>query len=187
MRLSQYAKKMGVRLNALKQRDFPWMYECSKCAPQEALRDLDKAYKNFFRRLELKKQGKWKGKLGFPVFKKKSKAIGSFRLTGSIKVYEDAVQLPRLGKLRLHEHKYLPTENVHVLSATVSEHAGREAFGSLSMAPRAQEKLEGVAFRVDSPIEVHPIFSDFDGGLVDFPGVGGGFEVGRQRFSCSGA
>jgi len=111
-------------LNKLKQTDYPWMYEVSKCAPQEALRDLDKAYRNFFRRVELKKQGKWKGKLGFPTFKKKSKAIGSFRLTGSIKVFSDAVQLPRLGRLRLHEHDFIPTD-AKVLSATVSEEAGR--------------------------------------------------------------
>jgi putative transposase len=111
-------------LNKLKQTDYPWMYEVSKCAPQEALRDLDKAYKNFFRRVELKKQGKWKGKLGFPKFKKRSKAIGSFRLTGSIKVFPDAVQLPRLGRLRLHEHEFIPTE-ANILSATVSEEAGR--------------------------------------------------------------
>jgi putative transposase len=117
--------QLHKELNALKQTGFPWMYEVSKCAPQEALCDLDKAYKNFFRRVELKKQGKWKGKLGFPTFKKKSKAIGSFRLTGSIKVYEDAIQLPRLGRLVLYEKKYLPTQNVHILSATVSEHAGR--------------------------------------------------------------
>ncbi len=64
-------------LNKLKHTDYPWMYDVSKCAPQEALRDLDKAYKHFFRRVELKKQGKWKGKLGFPRMKKKSKAIGS--------------------------------------------------------------------------------------------------------------
>ncbi len=112
------------QLNALKQSDFPWMYEVSKCAMQETLRDLDTAYKNFFRRVELKKQGKWKGKLGFPQFKKKSKAIGSFRLTGSIKVFPDAVQLPRLGRLRLHEHEYIPTD-AKILSATVSEQAGR--------------------------------------------------------------
>ena len=111
-------------LNALKKTDYPWMYEVSKCAPQEALRDLDKAYKNFFRRVELKKQGKWKGKLGFPVFKKKSKGIGSFRLTGSIKVFADAVQLPRLGRLRLHEHDFIPTD-AKILSATISEEAGR--------------------------------------------------------------
>jgi len=72
------------QLNALKPSEFPWMYETSKCAPQEALRNLEQAYRNFFRRVELKKQGKWNGKLGFPKFKKRSKAIGSFRLTGSM-------------------------------------------------------------------------------------------------------
>lgn len=29
--------------------------------------------------------------------------MGSFTLTGSIHVYEDVVQLPRLGRLRLKE------------------------------------------------------------------------------------
>src|SRR6266571_159475 len=100
------------------------MYEVSKCAPQEALRDLEQAYRNFFRKVELKKVGKWHGKLGFPKPKKRSKAIGSFRLTGSIHDSSDAVQLPRLGRLRLHEHDYIPT-SAKVLSATVSEQAGR--------------------------------------------------------------
>ena len=45
-------------LNRLKRTDYPWMYKVSKCAPQEALRDLDKAYENFFRRVKLKKAGK---------------------------------------------------------------------------------------------------------------------------------
>lgn len=111
-------------LNALKQTEYPWMYEVSKCAPQEALRDLDTAYKNFFRKAKLKAQGKYRGKLGFPKFKKKSKAIGSFRLTGSIKVFSHAVQLPRIGTVRLHEQDYIPT-NAKILSATVSEQAGR--------------------------------------------------------------
>ena len=111
-------------LNALKQTDYPWMYEVSKCAPQEALRDLEQAYRNFFRKVELKKVGKWHGKLGFPKPKKRSKAIGSFRLTGSIHVSADAVQLPRLGRLRLHEHGYIPP-GARILSATGSEQAGR--------------------------------------------------------------
>jgi putative transposase len=111
-------------LNTLKQTDYPWMYEVSKCAPQEALRNLDKAYANFFHKAKLKSQGKYKGKLGFPKFKKKSKAIGSFRLTGAIKVFAESVQLPRFGRLRLHEHGYIPTD-AKILSATVSERAGR--------------------------------------------------------------
>src|SRR3989440_3834262 len=90
------AMELHKELNKLKPTDYPWMYEVSKCAPQEALRDLEQAYKNFFRRVERKSQGKWKGKLGFPKPKKKSKAIGSFRLTGTIKVFPEAIQLPRL-------------------------------------------------------------------------------------------
>src|SRR6266571_578121 len=112
-------------LNKLKETDFQWMYSVSKCAPQEALRHVDKAYDNFFRKVKLKKQGEYKGKLGFPKFKSKKKGIGSFRLTGAIKVFPDAIQLPRLGKLRLKEHDYLPVNGGHILSATISEQAGR--------------------------------------------------------------
>jgi putative transposase len=96
----------------------------SKCAPQEALWNLDAAFQQFFRRCALKKQGKWKGKLGYPQFKTKKKGLGSFRLTGQIVVSEKTIVLPRLGRLRLKERKYLPTSGVQILSATVSEQAG---------------------------------------------------------------
>ncbi len=43
------AMDLHRELNHLKRTDFPWLYEVSKCAPQEALRDLDKAFKSFFR------------------------------------------------------------------------------------------------------------------------------------------
>jgi putative transposase len=119
------AQSLHKELNALKQTDLPWLYEVSKCAPQEALRDLEKAFKHFFRKCKLKKMGKWKGKNGYPKFKSKKKGIGSFRLTGAIHVDEGYIQLPRLGKLRLKEKGYLPTEGVKILSATVSEQAGR--------------------------------------------------------------
>ena len=115
------AMELHRRLNALKKTDFSWMYDVSKCSPQEALRNLDKAYDNFFRKVKQKKSGK----KGFPKFKSKHKGIGSFRLTGTIKVYKNMIQLPVLGLIRLKEHDYIPTENVHILSATVSEKAGR--------------------------------------------------------------
>jgi IS605 OrfB family transposase len=111
-------------LNALKQTEFAWMYEVSKCAPQEALRNLDKAFANFFRRVRLKKEGQWSGPVGFPHCKSKKRGLGSFRLTGAIHVFDDAIQLPRLGVLRLKERGYLPTEEAKILSATVSERAG---------------------------------------------------------------
>jgi putative transposase len=120
-------------LNALKQTDVPWMYEVSKCAPQEALRNLDIAFAAFYRRCALKREGKLTGTVGYPRFKSKKRGLGSFRLTGAIHVGATAIQLPRLGRLRLKERAYLPltgtsgtsgTSGVRVLAATVSEHAG---------------------------------------------------------------
>ncbi|GCE23325.1 RNA-guided endonuclease InsQ/TnpB family protein [Dictyobacter kobayashii] len=119
------AMSLHKELNALKQTELHWMYEVSKAAPQESLRDLEKAFRNFWKRCQKKKQGTFRGKLGFPRFKSKKRGIGSFRLTGTIHIGKDWVQLPRLGKLRLKEQGYLPTKGVHILSATVSERAGR--------------------------------------------------------------
>ena len=42
-------------LNALKKTAVPWMYRVSKCAPQEALWNLDAAFQQFLRRCVLKK------------------------------------------------------------------------------------------------------------------------------------
>jgi putative transposase len=124
---SPSAMDLHRELNALKQTELSWMYAVSKCAPQEALRNLDSSYAHFFRRCRLKQDGKLKGKLGYPQHKTKKQGLGSFRLTGSIAIFPDAIQLPRLGRLRLKEHGYLPvtgTAGVKVLSATVSEQAG---------------------------------------------------------------
>jgi putative transposase len=122
---SPNAIELHRELNALKKTDVPWMYQVSKCAPQEALWNLDAAFSHFFRRCALKKQGTWKGKLGYPKYKTKKKGLGSFRLTGRIVVSDKAIVLPRLGRLQLKEREYLPTgDDLQILSATVSEQAG---------------------------------------------------------------
>ncbi|MGH2479091.1 MAG: RNA-guided endonuclease InsQ/TnpB family protein, partial [Ktedonobacteraceae bacterium] len=120
---SPYAMELHRELNALKKTDLSWMYDVSKCAPQEALRNLDSAFSHFFRRCQLKQEGKLRGKVGYPHFKSKKQGLGSFRLTGSMAVFPDAIQLPRLGRLRVKERSYLPTGGVKILSATVSEEA----------------------------------------------------------------
>jgi putative transposase len=111
-------------LNALKESEAPWMYAVSKGAPQEALRNLETAFAHFFRRCKLKREGKLQGKVGYPRLKTKKRGLGSFRLTGSITVFPHAIQLPRLGRVRLKARNYLPTSGVKLLSATVSEQAG---------------------------------------------------------------
>ncbi len=93
------------------------MYEASKCAPQEALRDLHQAFKNFYRGL---KSGK---KIGFPRFKRRG-VRDSFRLYGIIKFHERAIQLPRIGKIRIKE-KRKSYYSGRILSVTVRRRANR--------------------------------------------------------------
>src|SRR5260221_7288910 len=123
---SPQAKALHRELNRLKKTDpaeggVPWMYELSKCAPQEALRDLDLAFMHFFRRV---REGQ---KPGFPRFKSKKRGIGGFRLHETIRVFQRHIQLPRLGRIRLKERGYLPFHDpqVPLLSATVPARAAR--------------------------------------------------------------
>jgi transposase len=103
------AIELHRELNALKNTEVSWMYQVPKCAPQEALWNLDAAFAHFFRRCALKTQGKWQGKLSYPKYKTKKKGLGSFRLTGRIVVSEQAIVPPRLRRLRLKEREYLLT------------------------------------------------------------------------------
>src|SRR5215467_9484279 len=47
-----------------------------------------------------------------------------------------------------------------------------EAFGSLSIAPRAQEKFQGISLRIDSTIEIHPHLFHWHVRLIGPPRVG---------------
>lgn len=110
---STNAIALHKKLNELKKTSLGFLYETSKCAPQEALRDLDKAFKNFFSK-----------RSGFPKFKSRKNDRQSFRLTGAISVDEKAIKLPRIGWIRLKEDNYIPSDK-HILSATVSCSADR--------------------------------------------------------------
>src|SRR5947209_9019592 len=154
------ARQLHRELNALKATEFSYMYEVSKCAPQEALIDLDNAFRHFFRKVNLKKQGKWRGKCGYPQFKSRKKGIGGFRLTGALHVFEKSIQLPRLGTLRLKEHGYLPV-GAKVAQATVSECAGRW-YVSIQVAQEVAEPLPatGPVIGVDLGIKTLAVVSD---------------------------
>lgn len=142
-------------LNALKKTDFPWMYEVSKCAPQEALRNLDRAFQNFFRGI---KEGR---KVGFPKFKKKG-SNDSFRLSMDISVREQHVRLPRLGFVRIKE---TPSVEGRILSATVRREADRW-FVSIS-----------VELEVADPKPVEGPTVDIDLGLTTFAKLSDGEEI----------
>jgi putative transposase len=112
--------ELSKQLNVLKKSDLGWMYGSSKSSPLNALRDCDKAFQNFFTRCKKKV----KGKKGFPKFKSKKNEKQSFRLDGAISVSLNYIKLPRIGKVRLVESNYIPTD-CKILCAYVSRKANK--------------------------------------------------------------
>lgn len=88
------------QLNAAKREQFPWMLEVTKCAPQEAIINLGKAYKNWFDSLAGKRKGP---KVRAPRFKKKGRR-DSFKVSsGFFEVEGCRLRIPNLGWVRMRE------------------------------------------------------------------------------------
>jgi putative transposase len=114
------APELHKAWNVWKRENAPWWTEVSKCAPQEAFRDLERALRNWQKR---------KGR--FPRFKrKKLTPDNGARLTGAIRVFSRHIGLPRIGKVKSKEPtdkllKLLEEGKAKILSATVSREADR--------------------------------------------------------------
>jgi len=80
------------QLNAIKRAEFPWMLEVTKCAAQEAIRQLGTAFKNFFAK-----------RTGYPTFHRKG-VNDRFTLSNDqFEVQDKHIRIPKLGWVRMRE------------------------------------------------------------------------------------
>ncbi|EQD44348.1 transposase, IS605 OrfB family, partial [mine drainage metagenome] len=105
------AARLHREWNEWKRSNAPWWEEVSKCAPQEAFRNLSSAWSRHRRGL------------GRPPRFHKRGIRDSFRLTGSLRVANGRVRLPRIGEVRTKEatHKF----RGRIRSATVRREVDR--------------------------------------------------------------
>ena len=109
------------QLNAVKREQFPWMLEVTKVAPQQAIKNLGRAFSNFFN--DLKKPRKQR-RFGYPQFKKKGER-DSFRADngpGTFFFDNKRIKLPFIGWVRMREPLRFDGK---IMSATVSRVADR--------------------------------------------------------------
>jgi len=116
-------------LNAIKYAQFPWMREVTKNAPQQAIKNLGRAYATFFDDIKKYRRSEipWK-RVRVPNFKKKGKSRDSFRAdNGTDKQHPDAVavdgkrvKLPVIGWVRMREEVRFAGR---IVSVTVSREA----------------------------------------------------------------
>ena len=97
-------------------KEFEWLKEVDSISLQQTLKDLDMAYKNFFRRV---KQGG--DKAGFPKFKSKKNNKQSFRsqcVNNNIQVVGGKIKLPKLGLIKFANSRQFDGK---IKSATISK------------------------------------------------------------------
>lgn len=90
-------------LTALK-KTLPWLRKVDKCALQNSLRDLDNAFRRFFKRI-----------CEFPVFKKKREYRHSYRTNCNISVKGNFLKVPKLKPLRFKGYKEILGKILHVV------------------------------------------------------------------------
>jgi putative transposase len=121
------------RLNEIKRATFPWMFDVTKCAAQEAIIDLGSAFRSFF-----EKRGR------YPRFKKKgvedsfcaANEVGTFRIDSA------RIKLPVVGWVRLRES---PRFEGVAKRVTVSRTADRWFVSILFETPDAPAIVQPIA------------------------------------------
>ena len=97
--------KLRKQLNFIKKTKFPFMFDVTKCCPQEAIIQLGKAFDNFF-----------KGRAKYPQFRKKG-INDKFSLTNDqFKIIGKNIKIPNLGWVKLTENLRF---NGKIMNATI--------------------------------------------------------------------
>ncbi|WP_457491359.1 RNA-guided endonuclease InsQ/TnpB family protein [Thermostichus sp. MS-CIW-23] len=150
------------RLVAEVKQAHPWYYQVSKCAPQQALRNLEQALK------------RWRKGLGqFPRFKRKG-VQDSFYLEGSIRISGNRIKVPIFGWLRCAE--LLPATTPK--NVVISLRAGHWYISFKYEAPTPQVEKTGEVVGVD--LGIHHLATCSDGEVFANPKP---YRKARQRLA----
>jgi putative transposase len=121
-------KDLKREYNQTKGEQFPWVYEVTKCAPEQAFADLGQAFANYWRMKEegtqprLKHPRKDGEEAGFPHFKSKRRDRLSFYLANDkFSVDGHTLHVPKLGDVNMTEALRFQGK---IMSATISSRAG---------------------------------------------------------------
>jgi putative transposase len=151
------------KFNAIKKDQYPFVYEVTKCSPEQSFNDLEQAFKMFFKK-----------KSGYPKFKKKG-VYDSFYISGDkFSVKDNYVKVPKLGLVKMTEPLRYSGK---IVSATISKKADWWFISITVKIDENENKSENQAF--------NPVGIDF--GVSKFATLSDGavFENPRvtQKFS----
>jgi len=146
---------LASELTALKTKpETAWLKEADSQALQQALKDLDRSFVNFFEK-----------RARFPRFKSRKSDRARFRIPQRVKIVDGKVVIPKIGGIRIYQSQ-------PVTETTKSATFRREADGKWYVALTAEFEIPDVALPDPDSAKVVGI----DLGLTDFAAFSDGSE-----------
>ena len=137
-----------------------WLAQADSMALQQSVRDLDRAYKNFFRRV---REG---GKPGFPKFKSRRHSRQSYRTNGGKVVDRNHIALPKLGTVRAKVSRPLQGR---FMSVTVSLDAAGRYFATFLCTDVSTKDTPAIDREVGIDLGVETLVTLSDGTKIGNP------------------
>lgn len=140
--------------NAIKLVEFPWVFQVTKCAPEQAFANLGHAFQRFF-----------KGIGNYPQFKRKGVHDSFYLSNDQFQIIEKRIKIPKLGWVKLTEPLRF---SGRVMSATVSRTSNRW-FISIQVQTEFTPNRENQASQVGVDLGVKHLATLSNGEVVEGP------------------
>jgi len=142
-------------------KEYEFLKEVDSLALANAQLNLEAAYKNFFRNKTT----------GFPKFKSKHRDKKSYTtnlVNGNIRIEGRFITLPKLGKVRIKQHRAIPG-NYMMKSVTVSQSTSGRYHASILYEYVAEVKQAEVKAVVGLDYSMKELFISSDGNKPEYP------------------
>ena len=141
--------------------EFSFLQEVDSVSLQQSLRHLDTAFQNFFKQ----------AKTGFPRFKSKKCNKNSYttvRINGNISVSNGYIKLPKVGCVKLKQHRYIP-DNYTLKSVTVSQNPSGKYYASILFEYENQVQEHKLDRFLGLDFSMHELYRDSNGNEPAYP------------------
>lgn len=159
------AARLSAELTVLKkQPETAWLQEADSQALQQAIKDLDRAFRNFFEK-----------RARFPRFKSRKRDTSRFRIPQRVKIVDGNVYVPKVGLIRIRQSRPV---DLSLKSATFR----RSADGKWYVTLTAEFEMPDVVLPEPDPAKIVGI----DLGLKDFAVLSTGERIESPKLFRAG-
>ncbi len=158
VRYTDCAKEMA---EMKKSKEYAFLKEVDSVSLQQSLRHLDTAFQNFFKQ----------PKTGFPRFKSKKHNRNSYStvcINGNIAISDGYLKLPKIGQVRLKQHRPIPSE-YKLKSVTVSQTPSGKYYASVLFEYESNNEEKELHSFLGLDYSMHELYKDSNGNEPQYP------------------